>query len=113
MEIQQETARAREKRMDDALRLLVPHVPRLVAAVTRATVGEPALPASATPAPAATESAPSTEGDDGAAVLSVLSGMPPEAVAMLADVMRGEGKNADADKLLAVHARLKGKGKVT
>lgn len=102
-EAETEAERARQRRIDTALEMLRPHVPRLVQAVSRAALGEPPPEKHSkkheAPAPASGE-------DDGQAVLGVLAGMPPEAVAMLADVLRAEGKDADAAKLLAAHGRV-------
>lgn len=112
LDLERMTAERKQARIDEALKLLMPAVPRLVATVARMATG-PGAPASSTiPADVQAETAaPATtapalaQADDARTVLAVFASMPGEARETMLDFLEAT-QPAEAALLRTVHTRL-------
>ena len=117
LDLERMTEERKQQRIDQALKQLMPALPRLLASVARATVGGGELPAESTNRPevqapvavAAAKVGAGAQAQEGDArtVLAVFASMPADARETMVDFLEAT-QPAEAKLLREVHARLNG-----
>jgi hypothetical protein len=113
LDLERMTEERKQQRIDQALKQLMPALPRLLASVARATVGGAEPESTNRPEVQPVKAAPAITGgqtaqaDDARTVLAVFASMPPDARETMLDFLEAT-QPAEAKLLREVHTRLVG-----